>query len=65
MGLLTGVCVTIPAYVGGKRDKGDETRDYNDVENESDMNIVSNEALFDEILAEDNVFEPRKYIPCT
>ena len=65
MGLLTGVCVTIPANVGGKRYKGDEKRDYNDEENELDMNIVSNEALFDEPLGEDDIFEARKYIPCT
>ena len=65
MGLLTGVCVTIPVNVDGKRDKGDEKRDYNDDENEPDMNIVSNEALSDEPLAEDDIFEARKYIPCT
>ena len=65
MGLLTGVCVTIPANVGGKRGKGDEKRDYNDDENEPDMNIVSNEALSDEPLAEDDIFEARKDIPCT
>ena len=65
MGLLTGVCVTIPANVGGKRYKGDEKRDYNDDENEPDMNIVSNEALSDEPLAEDDIFEPSKHSPCT
>ena len=65
MRLLTGVCVTIPVNVDGKRDKGDEKRDYNDDENEPDMNIVSNEALSDEPLAEDDTFEDRKYIPCT
>ena len=65
MGMLTGVCVTFPANVGGKKDKGDEKRDYNDDENEPDMNIVSNEALSDEPLAKDDIFEARKYIPCT
>ena len=65
MGLLTGVCVTFPANVGGKKDKGDEKRDYNDDKNEPHMNIVSNEALSDEPLAKDDIFEARKYIPCT
>ena len=65
MRLLTGVCVTIPVNVDGKRDKGDEKRDYNDDENEPDMNIVSNEALSDEPLVEDDIFEPSKYSPCT
>ena len=65
MGLLTGVCVTFPANVGGKKDKGDEKRDDNDVENKPDINIVSNEALSDEPLAKDDIFEARKYIPCT
>ena len=65
MGSLTGVCVTFPANVDGKRDKGDEKRDDNDVENKPDINIVSNEALSEEPLAEDDIFEARKYIPCT
>ena len=65
MGLLTGVCVPIPANVDGKRDKGDEKRDYNDDENEPDLNIVSNEALSNEPLAEDDIFEPSKHSPCT
>ena len=65
MGLLTGVCVTIPVNMDGKRDKGDEKRDYNDDENESDTDIVSNEALPDEPLAEDDIFEASKYLPCT
>ena len=65
MGLLTGVCVTFPANVDGKRDKGSEKRDDNDDENEPDTNIVSNEALFDEPLAEADIFEATKYIPCT
>ena len=65
MGLLTGVCVTIPANLDGKKDKVNEKIDYNDDENEPDMNIVSNEALSDEPLAEDDIFEARKYIPCT
>ena len=65
MGLLTGVCVNIPVNVDRKRDKGDEKRDYNDDENEPDMNIVSNEALSDEPLAEDDIFEPSKHSPCT
>ena len=65
MGLLTGVCVTIPANVDGKKDKGGEKRDDNDDENEPDTNIVSNEALSNDPLAEDDTFEARKYIPCT
>ena len=65
MGLLTGVCVTIPANVGGKRNKEDEKRENNDDENEPDMSIVSNEALSDEPWVEDDIFEPSKYSPCT
>ena len=64
MELLTGVCITIPVNVDGKRGKGDEKKDYNDDENEPDMNIVSNEALSDEPLAEGDIFEPSKYSSC-
>ena len=65
MRLLTGVCVTIPVNVDGKRDKGDEKRHFTDDENEPDMKMISNEALSDEPLPEDDIFEARKYIPCT